>query len=209
MAAEVRVIDHPFIQHKLTFMRKKETPCNEFRNLMKEVSLLMAYEILRDVPLALHEIETPLQKTMAPKLEKDIVLISILRAGNGLLNGMLELIPTARVGHIGLYREPKTFVTVEYYFKAPPDLGSSDVFVLDPMLATGNSAIAGVQRIEQLEPGSVSFVSLIAAPQGIKNLQSECPDVPIFTCSIEEGLNDKGYILPGLGDAGDRLYATQ
>ena len=209
MSAEVRVIDHPFIQHKLTLMRKKETPCDEFRRFLREISLLMAYEMTREIPVAKTEIETPLQKMMAPKLDKDIVLISILRAGNGLLDGMLELIPTARVGHIGLYREPKTFVTVEYYFKVPPDLSKSEVFVLDPMLATGNSAIAAIQGVQQLNPGSVSIVSLIAAPQGIENFQTQCPGVPIYTCSIEEGLDDKGYILPGLGDAGDRLYATQ
>lgn len=207
--SQVTVIDHPLIQHKLSIMRKKDTSSNKFRTLMHEISMLLAYEVTRDLPLAFEEIETPLAKTKAPFLEgRDLCLISILRAGNGILDGMLQLIPTARVGHIGLYRDPKTLVAIEYYFKVPGDISKRDVIVVDPMLATGHSAVAAVNRLKGLDPKSIKFVCLLAAPEGIKEFQSEHPETPIYTACIDERLNEKGYILPGLGDAGDRIFGT-
>lgn len=207
--ADVTVIDHPLIQHKLSIMRKKDTSANKFRNLMREISLLLGYEVTRDLPLRYEDVETPLAKTKAPFLDgRDVCLMSILRAGNGLLDGMLQLIPTAKIGHIGLYRDPKTLVAVEYYFKVPSDLSKRDVIVVDPMLATGHSAVAAVNRIQSLKPKSIKFVCLLAAPEGIKEFQTEHPTVPIYTACIDECLNEKGYILPGLGDAGDRLFGT-
>lgn len=181
-----------------------------FRNLVTEVSMLLAYEVTRDLPLYYEEIETPLAKMNAPFLEgKKVCLITILRAGNGLLDGMLQIIPTARVGHVGLYRDPKTLGAVEYYLKLPKELTERDVIVVDPMLATGNSAVAAVERIKQAKPRSIRFVSLLSAPEGIKHLQEQHPDVHIFTAAIDSHLNDHGYIVPGLGDAGDRLFGTQ
>ena len=204
------IIDHPLVQHKLTIMRKKDTSSNHFRTLLKEVSLLLAYEVTRDLPLTNIDIETPLQPMTAPTLEgKDLALISILRAGNGLLDGMHQLIPTARVGHIGLYREPTTLVPVEYYFKMPPDMSSRRAIVVDPMLATGHSAGAAVHRLKEISPKEIRFVCLLASPEGVKAFHEEHPDVPIFTAAVDTKLNEKGYILPGLGDAGDRIYGTQ
>ena len=204
------IIDHPLVQHKLTIMRKKNTSSNHFRTLLKEVSLLLAYEVTRDLPLINIDIDTPLQPMTAPTLEgEDLALISILRAGNGLLDGMHQLIPTARVGHIGLYREPTTLVPVEYYFKMPPDMSSRRAIVVDPMLATGNSAGAAVHRLKEISPKEIRFVCLLASPEGVKTFHEEHPDVPIFTAAVDTKLNEKGYILPGLGDAGDRIYGTQ
>lgn len=210
MDKNVTVVDHPLVQHKLALMRRKETPTAEFRQLLREISLLLAYEVTRDLPLTEVEIETPLTKTRAPKLEgKKMVLISILRAGNGLLDGMLDLVPSARVGHVGLYRDPETLVAVEYYFKVPEHLEERQVIVVDPMLATGNSAAAALSRIKEAGARSIKFVCLLAAPEGIAALREAHPDVPIFTAAIDDHLNDHGYIVPGLGDAGDRLYGTK
>ena len=207
---EVRVIDHPLVQHKLTLMRRKETPTGAFRQLLEEISMLMGYEVTRDLPLDTERIETPLQPMDAPVLAgKKVVLVSILRAGDGILSGVLKLLPSARVGHIGLYRDPKTLVAVEYYFKIPEEIEDRDVIVVDPMLATGNSAIAAVERLAELKPRSLKFLCLLAAPEGVEAFHDAHPDVPIFTASVDEKLNEKGYILPGLGDAGDRLFGTK
>ncbi len=206
----VTVIDHPLVQHKLTLMRRTETPTAKFRQLLREISLLLGYEVTRDLPLEDQQIETPLQTMAAPVLSgKKLVLISILRAGNGLLEGMLDLMPSARVGHVGLYRDPDTLVAVEYYFKVPDDLGNRPVIAVDPMLATANSAIAALQRIKDAGARDLKMVCLLAAPEGIARFQDAHPDVPIFTAAIDDHLNDHGYILPGLGDAGDRLYGTK
>ncbi|HAT9716507.1 TPA: uracil phosphoribosyltransferase [Legionella pneumophila subsp. pneumophila] len=207
---QVKIINHPLIQHKLTIMRKKETSTVKFRTLMHEVSMLLAYEVTRDLEIEYEEIETPLATMQSPVLKgKKLVFVSILRAGNGLLDGMLQLVPTARIGHIGLYRDPKTLEAVEYYFKLPEHTQDRDVIVVDPMLATGNSAIAAVKEVKALHPKSIKFLCLLAAPEGISNFHGEHPDVPIFTAAIDEQLNDHGYIVPGLGDAGDRLYGTK
>ncbi|HAT1775311.1 uracil phosphoribosyltransferase [Legionella pneumophila] len=207
---QVKVINHPLIQHKLTIMRKKETSTVKFRTLMHEVSMLLAYEVTRDLEIEYEEIETPLATMQSPVLKgKKLVFVSILRAGNGLLDGMLQLVPTARIGHIGLYRDPKTLEAVEYYFKLPEHTQDRDVIVVDPMLATGNSAIAAVKEVKALHPKSIKFLCLLASPEGISNFHGEHPDVPIFTAAIDEQLNDHGYIVPGLGDAGDRLYGTK
>ncbi len=210
MDKNVTVVDHPLVQHKLALMRRKETPTAEFRQLLREISLLLAYEVTRDLPLTEVEIETPLAKVKAPKLDgKKMVLISILRAGNGLLEGMLDLVPSARVGHVGLYRDPETLVAVEYYFKVPEHLEERQVIVVDPMLATGNSSSAALSRIKEAGARSIKFVCLLAAPEGIAALREAHPDVPIFTAAIDDHLDDHGYIVPGLGDAGDRLYGTK
>lgn len=207
---KVTVVDHPLVQHKLTLMRRKETSSAEFRRLLQEISLLLAYEVTRDLKLTEVEVETPLETMMAPKLEgKKLVLISILRAGNGLLEGMLDLIPSARVGHIGLYRDPVTLQPVEYYFKVPDKLENRLVIVVDPMLATGNSAAAAIAQIKKAGATNLKFTCLLAAPEGIEALSSAHPDVPIFTAAVDERLNDHGYIMPGLGDAGDRIYGTK
>lgn len=205
---QVTVISHPLVQHKLTLMRMQSTQTSDFRRLLREVSMLLAYEVTRDLPLVMTEIQTPIQKMQAPMIEKKITLVSILRAGNGILEGMLELLPSARVGHIGLYRDPQTLTPVEYYFKMPPDMSQRDVIVVDPMLATGNSAAAALSRLKTQKPLSMKFVCLIACPEGVELLTSEHPDVPIYTGAIDERLNDHGYIIPGLGDAGDRIYGT-
>jgi uracil phosphoribosyltransferase len=210
MASNVTVVDHPLVQHKLALMRRRETTTAEFRTLLREISLLLAYEVTRDLPLTEVEIETPLARTKGPKLEgKKMVLISILRAGNGLLEGMLDLVPSARVGHIGLYRDPETLVAVEYYFKVPESLEERQVIVVDPMLATGNSAAAALSRIKAAGARNIKYVCLLAAPEGVRALGEAHPDVPIFTAAIDDRLNDHGYIVPGLGDAGDRLYGTK
>lgn len=207
---QVVVIDHPLVQHKLTIMRQKETSSASFRNLMHEISMLLAYEVTRDLELQLESIETPLMSMQSPTLKgKKLVFVSILRAGNGLVDGMLELVPTAHVGHIGLYRDPKTLEPVEYYFKLPEQIQERQIIVVDPMLATGNSAIAAVNEIKALEPKSIKFLCLLASPEGLVSFHDEHPDVPVYTASIDKQLNEKGYIVPGLGDAGDRLYGTK
>ena len=248
--SQVHLIDHPLVQHKLTLMRKKDASTNTFRRLLNELASLMAYEVTRDMPLQDVQIETPLE-TMTGKMidGKKLVFVSILRAGNGILEGMLNVVPGARVGHVGLYRDPKTLVAVEYYFKMPQDMQERDIVVVDPMLATGNSAVAAVDRLKETRPKSIRFVSLLAAPEGLKNfhahhpdvpvytaavdrlketkprsirfvslvsapegiaqMQKHHPDVPIFTAAIDRELNDHGYIVPGLGDAGDRIYGTK
>jgi uracil phosphoribosyltransferase len=207
---EVHVIDHPLVQHKLTLMRKKETSTSGFRQLLEEISILMGYEITRDMPLSRERIETPIAAMDAPILEgKKVVVVSILRAGDGILSGMIKLIPSARIGHIGLYRDPKTLAAVEYYYKVPPELGDRDVIVVDPMLATGNSAIAAVQKLKAGKPRSLKFVCLLTAPEGIRTFHAAHPDVAIYCASIDERLNEKGYIVPGLGDAGDRMFGTK
>jgi uracil phosphoribosyltransferase len=210
MTAPVHHITHPLIQHKLTLMRQKDRSTSSFRTLMNEISMLMAYEVTRDMPTQLIEIETPLEKMQAPVIDgKKTVFVSILRAGNGFLDGMLNVVPGARIGHVGLYRDPKTLVAVEYYFKMPHDMHERDAIVLDPMLATGNSAVAAVDRLKETAPKSIRFVCLLAAPEGLKKLQQAHPDVPIYTAAIDRELNDHGYIVPGLGDAGDRLFGTK
>ncbi|MBW4557274.1 MAG: uracil phosphoribosyltransferase [Trichormus sp. ATA11-4-KO1] len=211
MENQVTVIEHPLIQHKLTLMRKAETSTTKFRNLLKEVSLLLAYEVTRDLPLKHEQIKTPLAPMNAPILapDKKLVLVSIMRAGQGILDGMLELMPSARVGHIGLYRDPKTLIPVEYYFKVPHDVDQRDMIVVDPMLATGNSAIAAIERLKSTNPLSVKFVCLLAAPEGIQHFCTVHPDVPIYTAAIDDYLDEHGYIIPGLGDAGDRLFGTK
>jgi uracil phosphoribosyltransferase len=210
LSATVTVISHPLVQHKLTLMRRKDASTNTFRTLLNELSMLMAYEVTRDMPVQLVEIETPLETMNAPMIDgKKLVFVSILRAGNGILEGMLSVVPGARVGHIGLYRDPQTLQAVEYYFKMPQGMAERDVVVVDPMLATGNSAAAAIDRIKQLGPRSIKFVCLLACPEGVAALQKVHPDVPIFTAAIDRQLNDHGYILPGLGDAGDRIFGTQ
>ena len=210
MTHQVHLIDHPLVQHKLTLMRKKEASTNSFRHLLNELSMLMAYEVTRDMATQDVEIETPLEKMTAKMIDgKKLVLVSILRAGTGILDGMLTVVPGARVGHIGLYRDPKTLQAVEYYFKMPKDMQERDVVVVDPMLATGNSAVAAVQRIKALNPKSIKFVCLLTCPEGIATMRKAHPDVPIYTAAIDRQLNEHGYILPGLGDAGDRIFGTQ
>ncbi|RZL65157.1 MAG: uracil phosphoribosyltransferase [Variovorax sp.] len=208
--SNVHVIDHPLVQHKLTLMRRKDASTNSFRRLLNELSMLMAYEVTRDMPMQDIEIETPLE-TMTSKVidGKKLVLVSILRAGNGILEGMLTVVPGARVGHIGLYRDPKTLTAVEYYFKMPGEMQDRDIIVVDPMLATGNSASAAVERLKELSPKSIKFVCLLACPEGVKTLQAAHPDVPIYTAAIDRELDSHGYILPGLGDAGDRIFGTK
>ena len=210
MAGEVNIIDHPLVTHKLTIMRQKSTSTGEFRALVQEMSMLLAYEVTRDFPMKTKLIETPLEEMDALVLDgNEIVFISILRAGNGILDGMLRILPSARVGHVGLYRDPKTLVAVEYYFKVPPGMEDRAAIVVDPMMATANSAIAAVDRIKKTKPRSMKFVCLLAAPEGIQAFHEHHPDVPIYTAAVDRELNEKGYILPGLGDAGDRLYGTQ
>ncbi|MBC7281742.1 uracil phosphoribosyltransferase [Hoeflea sp.] len=206
----VTVIDHPLVQHKLTFMRKKETSTAGFRRLLREISTLLCYEITRDLELTMERIETPLTELDSPVLEgKKLVFASILRAGNGLLEGMLDLVPSARVAHIGVYRDHETLEAIEYYFKAPEDISSRLVIVVDPMLATGNSSIASIEKLKERGARNIRFLCLLAAPEGIRNFQKAHPDVPIYTASIDSHLNEKGYIVPGLGDAGDRMYGTK
>jgi uracil phosphoribosyltransferase len=207
---EVVVIRHPLVQHKLGLMRKKDTATSVFRSLLSEISMLLAYEVTRDLPT--HEVaaETPVAPTTIRLLDgKKIVLVSILRAGNGLLDGMLRILPSARVGHVGLYRDPTTLQAVEYYFKLPHEMVERDVVVLDPMLATGNSAIAAVSRVRATRPRSIRFVCLLTCPEGLASFHRAHPDVPVYTAAIDSHLNEHGYIVPGLGDAGDRLFGTR
>lgn len=207
---QVIVIDHPLVQHKLSVLRSKDTNTNDFRNLIREISILMGYEILRDLPMEEVEIETPLEKMKTRMLAgKKLCVVPILRAGTGFLDGLLQLVPLARVGHIGLYRDPETLVPVEYYMKFPEDMASRRVIVVDPMLATGNSAVAAVERAKDAEATDVKFMCLIASPEGIKNFHEAHPDVPIYTAAVDRELNDHGYILPGIGDAGDRIFGTK
>jgi uracil phosphoribosyltransferase len=206
---QVHVINHPMVQHKLTIMREKSTKTGEFRSLLREISMFLGYEVMRDIPMTTKKIETPVSPMDAPVMAgRDMAFISIMRAGQGILDGMLRLIPTAPVGHIGLYRDPKTLIAVEYYFKLPKDIQDRDAIVLDPMLATGHSAVAALDRLKESKPRSIKFVSLLSSPEGIEYLHEYHPDVPVFTASIDEKLNEKGYIVPGLGDAGDRLFGT-
>ena len=206
----VTVVDHPLVQHKLSLMRRKETDTARFRLLLREISLLLGYEVTRDLALETRKIETPLSEMHAPFLTgKKLVLVSILRAGNGLLEGMLDLIPSARVGHVGLYRDPETLAAMQYYFKVPEDLDDRVVIVLDPMLATGNSAIAAVDRLKEAKARHIKMLCLLAAPEGIEAFHAVHPDVTIFAAAVDEQLNEHGYIIPGIGDAGDRLYGTK
>ncbi len=210
MPENLQVISHPLVQHKLSLMRKKSTSTQSFRTLIREVGTLLAYEVTKDLPLIYEEIETPLMKMNAPFLEgKKLCLVSILRAGNGLLDGFMELLPSARVGHIGLYRDPETLVAVEYYMKLPDLINQRLVLALDPMLATGHSSAAAVTRLKENGAKNIRFVCLLAAPEGIEYFNKVHPDVPIFVAAIDEKLNDHAYILPGLGDAGDRIFGTK
>ncbi|MDV7356835.1 uracil phosphoribosyltransferase [Rhodococcus sp. NPDC019627] len=206
----VHVIDHPLVQHKLTMMRRKDASTNSFRRLANEISALMTYEVLRDIPMQDIDIETPMEVTTGKVIDgKKLVFVSILRAGTGILDGMLTIVPGARVGHIGLYRDPKTLVAVEYYFKMPGDLHERDVVIVDPLLATGNSAVAAVERLKECSPKTIKFVCLVTCPEGIAVLQNAHPDVPIYTAAVDRQLDEHGYILPGIGDAGDRIFGTK
>jgi uracil phosphoribosyltransferase len=210
MHPHLTVVDHPLVKHKLTLMRRKETSTAQFRALLSEIALLLGYEAMRNLKLTEETIQTPLMEMKAPVLEgKKLVLIAIMRAGQGIVDGMLQLVPSARVGHVGLYRDPATLNAIEYYYKVPQQLEDRDVLVCDPMLATGNSAIAALDRLKRSRPGSLRLVCLLACPEGIANLLAAHPDVPIITAAVDERLNDHGYILPGLGDAGDRLFGTK
>jgi uracil phosphoribosyltransferase len=207
---ELIVVEHPLVQHKLTLLRKKEASTNSFRRLLGEIASLMAYEVTRDMPMHAVEIETPICPMKARLIDgKKIVFVPILRAGLGFLDGMLSVVPGARVGHIGLYRDPKTLVAVEYYFKMPHGMRERDAIVLDPMLATGNSAVAAVDRLKETRPRSIRFVSLITCPEGLRNFHGSHPDVPVFAAAVDERLNEQSYIVPGLGDAGDRIFGTK
>ncbi|MFP5476872.1 MAG: uracil phosphoribosyltransferase [Gammaproteobacteria bacterium] len=204
------LITHPLVQHKLTLMRRKDASTNSFRRLLNELASLMAYEVTRDIPTSEIEIETPLEVTRGQVIDgKKLVFVSILRAGTGILDGMLSVVPGARVGHIGLYRDPKTLTAVEYYFKMPSGMDERDIVVVDPMLATGNSAVAAVERLKELSPKSIKFVCLLTCPEGLKTMYEAHPDVPVYTAAIDRQLNEHGYILPGLGDAGDRIFGTK
>ena len=209
-SGSLRIVSHPLIQHKLTLMRSADTPTSLFRQLLREISMLLGYEVTRGLELNQIPIRTPLEEMDAPVLEgKKLCFVSILRAGDGLLNGLLDLVPTARVGHVGLYRDPKTLEAVEYYFKVPDQLGEREVIVVDPMLATGNSAAAAVGRLKRAGARRIRFLCLLAAPEGAKALAEAHPDVPVYTAALDRELNAKAYILPGLGDAGDRLFGTR
>jgi uracil phosphoribosyltransferase len=206
----VHVVTHPLVQHKLTLIRQRERSTNSFRRLLHEVGMLMAYEVTRDMPTQMIEIQTPLEKMQSAVIDgKKTVFVVIMRAGAGFLDGMLEVVPGARVGHIGLYRDPTTLVAVEYYFKVPHSMHERDAIVLDPMLATGNSAVAAVERLKETRPRSIRFVCLLAAPEGLAHFHAHHPDVPVYTAAVDRELNDHGYILPGLGDAGDRIFGTK
>jgi uracil phosphoribosyltransferase len=210
MASLLTVVDHPLVQHKLTLMRRRETSTNNFRRMLGEIGALMAYEVTRDMPMQYVDIATPLETMRAPLIDgKKLVFVPILRAGTGLLDGFLTVVPAARVGHIGLYRDPGSLVAVEYYFKMPQHMEERDVIVLDPMLATGNSAVAAVTRLKAMQPRSIRFVCLVAAPEGVRNLGAAHPDVAIYAAAVDRELDSHGYIVPGLGDAGDRIFGTQ
>jgi uracil phosphoribosyltransferase len=206
----LHIVDHPLILHKLSLMRDKATPTAVFRQLLREISLLLGYEVSRDLPMTTRMIETPVAPMEAPVIKgKKLVIVSVLRAGNGLLEGMLDLIPSARVGHIGLYRDPKTLQPVQYYMKVPEDIAERRTIVVDPMLATGNSVAAAVSRLKEKGAKELRLVTLLSAPEGITRFHDEHPDVPIYTAALDSHLNDHGYIVPGLGDAGDRMFGTK
>lgn len=210
MAKHLTIVDHPLVQHKLTLMRRKSTPTVQFRGLLREIGHLLAYEVTRDLKTEMREIETPLQTMQSPILAgKKLALVSILRAGNGLLDGVLELIPSARVGFVGLYRDEKTLKPVQYYFKVPREIADRKVIAVDPMLATGNSSVAAIDLLKEAGAKDIVFVCLLAAPEGVARMKEAHPDVPIVTASLDDKLSDIGYILPGLGDAGDRMYGTK
>jgi uracil phosphoribosyltransferase len=210
MASLLTVVDHPLVQHKLTLMRRRETSTNNFRRMLGEIGALMAYEVTRDMPMQYVDIDTPLETMRAPLIDgKKLVFVPILRAGTGLLDGFLTVVPAARVGHIGLYRDPVSLAAVEYYFKMPQHMEERDVVVLDPMLATGNSAVAAVARLKAMRPRSIRFVCLVAAPEGVRHFGAEHPDVAIYTAAVDRELDAHGYIVPGLGDAGDRIFGTK
>jgi len=206
----VTVIGHPLVQHKLTLLRQKERSTSSFRTLLAEISMLLVYEVTRDLPLVYQETETPLAPMRSPVIDgKKVVLLNILRAGTGMVEGMLRILPSARVGQIGLYRDPKTLGAIEYYYKIPGEMSGRDVIVVDPMLATGNSAVAAVDRVKTAAPRSIKFVCILAAPEGLANLREAHPNVAVYTAAIDERLDEHGYIIPGLGDAGDRLFGTK
>ena len=206
----VHHITHPLVQHKLTLMRNKEASSTTFRTLLGELAMLMAYEVTRDMPVQMVETETPLETMQSPMIDgKKLVFASILRAGNGMLDGLLRVVPNARVGHVGLYRDPATLQAVQYYYKMPADMAERDVIAVDPMLATGHSAVAAIEKLKSAGPRSIKFLCLLAAPEGIATLHAAHPDVPIYTAAVDRQLNDHGYILPGLGDAGDRIFGTK
>ena len=206
----VRLVDHPLVQHKLTLMRRKDASTTSFRRLLNELAMLMTYEVTRDMPMQDVEIETPLETMTGRVIDgKKLVFVSILRAGTGILDGMLSVVPGARVGHIGLYRDPKTKVAVEYYFKMPADMHEREAVIVDPMLATGNSAIAAVDRLKETRPRSIKFVCLLTCPEGLAAMHDAHPDVPVYTAAIDRQLDENAYILPGLGDAGDRIFGTK
>ena len=210
MSKTLTIVDHPLVQHKLTLMREQDTSTASFRRLLREISLLLAYEVTRDLPLTTRRIETPLCEMDSPVIEgKKLALISILRAGNGLLDGILELIPAARVGFVGLYRDEETLQPVQYYNKLPTQMSERVAIVVDPMLATGNSSAAAIDLVKQAGATDIRFLCLLAAPEGVQRMAEAHPDVPVITASLDEKLNEKGYIVPGLGDAGDRMYGTK
>ena len=209
MNSNVHLVDHPLVQHKLTLMRRKDASTASFRRLLNELATLMTYEVTRDMPMQTIDVETPLERTTGKVIDgKKLVFVSILRAGAGILDGMLAVVPGARVGHIGLYRDPKTHGAIEYYFKMPSDMHERDVIVVDPMLATGNSAVAAVDRLKEVRPRSIKFVCLLTCPEGLQAMAAAHPDVPVYTAAIDRQLNEHAYILPGLGDAGDRIFGT-
>ncbi len=209
MSKHLTIIDHPLVQHKLSLMRRKETPSATFRKLLWETSMLLAYEVTRDLPLTTISLDTPLCRMQAPVIDgKKLALVSILRAGNGLLDGLLEVIPAARVGFVGLYRDEETLEPVEYYLKVPPQLDQRLVIAVDPMLATGNSSVAAIERLKREGANDLRMLCLLAAPEGVERMKEVHPDVPIFTAALDEKLNERGYIVPGLGDAGDRMFGT-
>ena len=210
MAGDVHVIDHPLVQHKLSLLRRKETSTTEFRALVAEIGLLLAYEVTRDLPTQATVVQTPLARMSASVLDgKKIVLVAILRAGTGILDGMLRILPSARVGHIGIYRDHETLKAVEYYARVPRVMRDRDAIVMDPMVATGNSAVAAVNRLKETNPRSIKFVCLVSCPEGLRHFHSQHPDVPVYTAAVDSHLDDHGYIVPGLGDAGDRLFGTR
>ena len=210
MSADFRVIDHPLVQHKMTYLRMADTTTDTFRRLVREITAMLAYEVTRDLQTELIDVTTPVTTTQSPVIAgKKLCLVSILRAGNGMLDGMIDLLPAARVGHVGMYRDPATLEPVEYYFKVPEDIQDRLVLVVDPMLATGNSAVAALTRLKQAGATTLKLVNLLAAPQGVKNVQTHHPDVPITVACLDQGLNEHGYIVPGLGDAGDRIFGTR
>jgi uracil phosphoribosyltransferase len=210
MDKNLHIVTHPLVQHKLALLRDKETSTNKFRDLLREISLLMGYELLRDLPTEEVEIETPLEKTKARKLAgKKLCIVSILRGGNGLVDGLLELMPSARVGHIGLYRDPETLGPVEYYLKFPDDLPNRKVVIVNPMLATGHSAVAAISRVHGADATDIRFLCIVASPEGIATVRESYPDVPIYTAAVDRSLTENGFILPGIGDAGDRIFGTK